>query len=369
MRSPVLLLSLLILPPSASALDHEPTVASGYVTALDSTSSFSVEGASIRLEPNATYATDRAGTVTEDSVPQPIYLGEFLRISGRVDNKAQVVNQATIRKNLVRHAEDKLREKGEFDPAAVTPDQQQGRVSRSLIGLDPKRLPAADNPELAARIERIGQSLVPAYQRSLDPADPTRIHFRFQVVDLPKHPQVVTLPSGIVLVPVQLLDRLTNDSQIAALLSQGIADAIEKDDLRLRPTKYKARAASLTALAAAPFVPGVLIATELGSGRVEAHVLKLQREQRDRVSLCLLNDAGYDLSQAPMTFWLLAPEKPTSIDNIPLPAQAAHLYQLLGTSFRGHTAPIPSKPSAGPQSQAPAQDGSQLAAPAQTAQP
>ena len=428
MLSRALLAAALALPLPALAQHADPEVASGYVTALSSPISFSLEGTPVHLAPAVTYARQTGAAIITTEAP-PLYLGEFLRISGHWDKPSRfllasrilvvaptlspvsgtaiidlippstnpsaadrtiradgfllhltpgtiltiappllagaalatnlwidyhgtrqidgsvLVDRANLRKNLVNHTEGQLRQNSEFDPAAVTPEDRQGAFSKHFRGLDPKRIPAVANPQLQARIDRIGTSLIPAYQRSLDPADPTRIHFRFQLVDLPREPRTITLPSGIILVPTQFLDRLANDSQIAALLAQSIADALEKDDLRLQPTKNARSAASLAAVGAEFFVPGTSLATSLTGAGVQARVQTLQREQRNRVSLCLLDDAGYDLREAPLALWILASEKSSHPGLAPLPSEAAYLYQVLGTNFRHPTAAIqPAQP-------------------------
>ena len=245
-----------------------------------------------------------------------------------------LVDRAAVHANLVRTSEEKLRDKNEFSPSVVTSDDEQGFWSKGFRGLDPKRVPALKDPILQARIDRIGQSLIPAYQRGLQVNDPTRIDFRFQLVDLPKVRSPLTLPSGIVLVPAEVVDRLGDDSQLAAILANNIAEAIEKDTLRAQPVKNAAGVAAIAGYGAGLFVPGVSIATDIAGGSAVAHVLKLQRQQRARVSLCLLQDAGYDLRQAPVAWWLLASKEPRPIEKISMPEKAAYLYQVLGTTFR-----------------------------------
>jgi hypothetical protein len=56
-------------------------------------------------------------------------------------------------------------------------------------------------------------------------------------------------------------------------------------------------------------------------------------QQSGRVGLCFLHDAGYDIAQAPLAWWLLAPRKPASIDRIMMPPRAATLYIALGTTW------------------------------------
>lgn len=187
---------------------------------------------------------------------------------------------------------------------------------------------------MQSRIERIGNALVPAFQRNLSDSDPTKIHFRFQLVDQARWRDAYALPSGIILVPYQIVNRLANDSQIATILSDSIAIALEKQTLRAIPANHKMLAAQIAGTAGSIFVPGLGVATDLATSSADAHLLTQEQQQSGRVSLCLLHDAGYDLTQAPLAWWLLASTKPTGIAPVSLPARTANLYLVLGTTWR-----------------------------------
>jgi hypothetical protein len=118
-----------------------------------------------------------------------------------------VATQAVFGRNAVGIGEEKLRSKNEYDPSKVDP---QGKVSKLLIGTKAKRIPAYDDPAGQARIDRIGASLVPDYQRALPSNDPTRINFRFRLIDVAWN-FAFAMPSGIVLVPIHVVDRMQND--------------------------------------------------------------------------------------------------------------------------------------------------------------
>jgi hypothetical protein len=58
-----------------------------------------------------------------------------------------------------------------------------------------------------------------------------------------------------------------------------------------------------------------------------------------RVSLDFLHDAGYDLAQAPMAWWLLGPKSPKPIEEVTMPPRATALYFALGTTWHPATEP------------------------------
>ena len=237
--------------------------------------------------------------------------------------------------NEIKPAENKLRNVSEYDPAAVDPDAKQNFLSKSLFGDDPQLIPPyGKDAAMQTRIERIGKALVPAFQRNLPDSDPTKIHFRFQLIDKANWRDAFALSSGIILVPYQMIERVANDSEVAAILADSIAVALEKQTLRATPADHKMTAARIAGAAGGIFVPGLGLATDLAAGSAGAHLLAQEQQQSGRVSLCLLHDAGYDLREAPLAWWLLAPTKPTDIAHVPLPARAANLYVVLGTTWR-----------------------------------
>jgi hypothetical protein len=109
----------------------------------------------------------------------------WVEFRGQQQRKGLIVAaEATFTKNEIGSREGKLREKTDYDPSKVDPNEKQGGLSKAVIGVKAKRIPPANDPPSQARVERIGASLVPASQRALPDSDPTKIHFRFQVVDV-----------------------------------------------------------------------------------------------------------------------------------------------------------------------------------------
>jgi hypothetical protein len=240
-----------------------------------------------------------------------------------------VADRALFSKNIVTAGEDKLRGKKEYDPRAVAPDAKQNALSKTFRGLNVKMLPPYRDSAMQARVDSIGAALVPRYQRDLPDNDETKIAFRFQVVDLKvadlrKVSDAIALPSGIILVPHQVVERLQNDSQLATVLADNIATVLEKQDIRSQPTTHKIAAESWGGLV----VPGLSFASYGTLRDLQRHL----EEESGRVSLFLLHDAGYDIYQAPLTWWLLTGSK--DISRTPLPGRAKYIYKILGEVWR-----------------------------------
>lgn len=259
----------------------------------------------------------------------------WIKYTGKLRPDGTVVaDTATFTANAIPEGEDKLRTKNEYDPKAVDPKNKQSGISKYFLGTNIKKIPPYSDPAMQSRIDRIGASLIPEYQRNLPASDPTKIDFRFQLIDQPKWHDAMTLPNGIILVPRQVVERLQNDSQLATVLADNIACAIEKQTFRVLPKYQTMGAAQLASDAGGIFVPGLGVATGIANYRIAAAILRHTEEQSGRISLFYLHDAGYDIQQAPLAWWLLAPKKPKDIHGIDMPERAAYLYSVIGQTWR-----------------------------------
>ncbi len=250
-----------------------------------------------------------------------------------------VVDAAEIRENVVVATEDHLREKSEYDPAAIDPDSHQNATSKYFTGLNTKKLPPWPDAAMQERVSRLGQMLIPAYQRALPDSDPTRINFRFGVIDETHLKDALTLPNGIILIPHQVVERLENDSQLATVLADNIACAIQKQTLRVIPARHKMTAAGLAADAGGIFVPGLGVAAGVANYSVAKHLQTLQEQQSGRTSLDYLHDAGFDLTEAPIAWWRLGTKPDQPMSRQLLPPRAAYLFATLGTAWRSTVSP------------------------------
>jgi predicted Zn-dependent protease len=220
-----------------------------------------------------------------------------------------VADDARFTKNTISRGEDHLRKKSEFDPAAVDPNAKQGGVSKAFRGIDPKQIPPYKDEAMQVRVESIGKKLVPAYQRDMPYTEEPRIDFRFQVIDNAKWRDAVTLENGIILVPRQVVERMQNDSQLAAILADNIACALEKQPLNLKNEGNRMDAAEVIGTGVGLIIPGAGVASEIVLGSAASRLQRQRQEQSGRVGLALMKDAGYDISQAPLAWWLAAPKE------------------------------------------------------------
>jgi hypothetical protein len=241
-----------------------------------------------------------------------------------------VASSATLTPNDRAVREEKARNKADYDPAAVSPDASQSGASKVLVGIDPRKLPPYSDDAMQARVARIGESLVPKFQKDLPDTDPTKLHFRFQVVEESKLRDAEIWPSGVIVISKQVVSRMENDSQLAAVLAESVAGLLEDQYYRLKSTLHKAGAAYI-ASAAIPIAG--FVGMEAAS-KVYAEAVRNAEDQTARVSLFLLNDAGYTLAEAPKAWWILSTKEPKPLADVKLPERAQALYHALGTTWR-----------------------------------
>jgi Zn-dependent protease with chaperone function len=165
------------------------------------------------------------------------------------------------------------------------------------------------NQEVQDYVNRIGQSLIPAYQRNLPDGDPNKIPFRFTVI-MQKGFNAAAYPNGVVIIHDDVFKILENEAQLAAVIGHEIAHATQEHTYRrLQHNKKRRRAIAIASIFAAGLgyyaISNVLdlvnVAMVNGYGRT-------MENQADRVGLQYMADAGYDLREAPRV-WKLVSKK------------------------------------------------------------
>lgn len=288
------------------------------------------DGYRIHIDPKTSVAFAAPLAALADTKP-----GDWIKYKGKRNPDGSIsAISVEISMDTPNSEEEHLRKKTDFDPATASKGHEQSEASMRIFGVRSKRMPPHDDPAMQARVTKIGQSLIPAYQRNLPDSDPAKIHFRFEVVDSHIWWDALTMPSGLILVPAQVVERMQNDSQLAAVLADNIAAALESQDYRARGTVYAVSSASDAAIIAGIFVPGLTLAGLTASQGGFVSIVTKAQEQSGRVALGLMHDAGYDIRQAPLAWWLLGKKKAEPITSISLPPRAAYLYRIIGENWR-----------------------------------
>jgi peptidase M48-like protein len=165
-------------------------------------------------------------------------------------------------------------------------------------------------------VARVGQSLIPAYQRDLAPNDPRKIPFQFHVVQTDEINAFAT-PNGIVVVYSGLLEMLENEAQLAAILGHEIAHATHEHTWRGEQYHKKTRIGiALAGVVASAYGMRSLadLATMVNGAIVNGHQRTLEN-QSDRIGLEYMYAAGYDVRQAPDVWKLMVKKNGVSSTN------------------------------------------------------
>jgi hypothetical protein len=183
-------------------------------------------------------------------------------------------------------------------------------------------------------------SLVPDYQKQLPEDDPSKIQFEFVVIINAGHVED-TPREGLIIVPAQLAARFRNDDQLAAVLADGIADSLQgraPDVVHLDRTMM----AETAGLAAASLIPYAGLVT---GGVYQYEQGKVLKEQRWRVALELMAEAGYDPWQAPEAWRLAEPGKlPADTSKLKYPDRSGYQFAILNQVYKK---PAPANASSG----------------------
>lgn len=262
--------------------------------------------------------------------------GAWIAYHGTLDGSGRLhAEQVAFQQNTISDSEIKLSELTNYDPSAVPDDAKQSIYAKFLVGVDPKNIPPHRDAAMQARINRIGDRLIPEFQRTLADTDPRKIHFKFQLIDKPKMKDAWVLPSGIILVPYQIVERLQDDSQLATVLADNISASLEKQAYRLKPSSTSLAILSTASAVGGFFVPGlglVGVAGGIASHNIQTNLLN----QSGRVSLGLLYDAGYDIHQAPVAWWLLSSKPSKTLSDTNLPPRTINLLRTIGIVWHNY---------------------------------
>ena len=190
---------------------------------------------------------------------------------------------------------------------------------------------------LQERVLRVGQRLIPAYQKQLAEDDPATIWFRFYVVEEDKIREDMECNGGLILMPAKGMERLQTDDQIAALLANGIAYSMQIQSAQLIKEWRELLGAQLAA-----DVAGVGLVALVPDAVVE-HALEVKlQEQRGRIALALMADAGFDPWQAPEAWRRVAPkELPKDWEAVKFPNRGGYQLGILNLQYsRGKAAAV-----------------------------
>lgn len=162
------------------------------------------------------------------------------------------------------------------------------------------------NKEVQDYVQRLGQSLIPAYQKALPDDDPLKINFRFYVIN-DKEPNAFALANGVVVMHSGMIMMLENEAQLASILAHEISHATQEHTWRqLNKDKGKRTALMVGIVAASIFAPGAGTLLNMTLAAMVNGYSRRLEDQADRIGLEYMTAAGYDPREAPRVWKIMS---------------------------------------------------------------
>lgn len=193
--------------------------------------------------------------------------------------------------------------------------------------------PLSRDAAVQERVRRVGAKVIPQYQRELLGNDTSKVPFRFYVVEEKNiHSDLGCGNDGLVLIAADAVARMQNDDQLAALLADQVAARLLARRPRSLQTSEWIEAGALSAAAAA--AGGEVTGTIAGT-IVNHEMQRKLVEERGRMALGYLADAGYDPWQAPEAWRLLAPSRfPKDPSKLKYPSRSKNELTILNFEYK-----------------------------------
>jgi hypothetical protein len=306
------------------------------VSSHDGQMTFQADGYSVRVPRGATLNFEGLAKSVDEVTPKT-----WARFSGELNSSGDLV--ASEVKFLQPKSWDSqgLSAKSNTTAGAKSEIEYDDRKAKQNIVNDDGALgfmpgkfsPSADWRPLAReesvqeRVQRIGSRVVPEYQRVMGNEDPSKIHFRFFVIEEKWPHSAVPGNLGVIFIPKTVVERLSSDDQLAAILADGVAYQLQQQRAALFPDRKLGVTARAGVVAATAFGTGPLLAAGLVNGIINHEEEVHLAYDRSRLALHFMADAGYDPYQAPEAWRMLdSNKKPDSIRFAKYPGIS--LYQI-----------------------------------------
>lgn len=188
---------------------------------------------------------------------------------------------------------------------------------------------------LQDRVHRVGMNVIPSYQKQMAADEAAKVHFRFYAVDESQIRSELVCRSGLILVPKQVVDRIQSDDQLAAVLSDGVAFSLQLEGAKVAANKSVAiggEVADFVLLGVDPL--SFIIVNGVVAPIAMRPIVVRMEQQRGRMALTMLADAGYDPRQAPEAWRLPAPGKlPANPGSLKYPDRSKYQLEILRLQY------------------------------------
>jgi hypothetical protein len=287
----------------------------GYFEKLDGDVA-GIDGQAVVLESGATIKGDGQWKKQEFNSLADLMLGSLVKVKGvRKEDGRVYATELKTEPNTFSKGEREMRLK--LSQNLTSPDlvqDERGAVkslSGGVVKMGGRQFKLVESLELQTYINKIGNKLVPRYIKDQSREDPSKLLFRFYVIE-DDTVNAFAFADGSVFINTGLLKILKNEAQLAAVLGHEIAHATNEH------TRRTTESAFAKVLGVGNAV-GVFKGDDLITFGLGVFSNKFDRDlenQADRVGLMYIYDAGYDPREAPKVWRELSSRsKENSIEN------------------------------------------------------
>lgn len=264
-----------------------------------------IDGQRVRLERDAKIKGGDDWKSREFKSLNDLMLGSETKVEGvRKSDGIVYATKITTKPNNYTKSENELRVRLSQNLKLTGMEVDAGSVknlSNGNVEIGGKRFKLVESLEVQTYVNRVGFKLVPRYIKDLDRNDPSKLLFRFYVVE-DDTPNAFAFADGSVFVHTGLLKILKNEAQLAGVIGHEMAHA----------THEHTRRSNESLVSKIPSVGqrlGVLSKDDLITFGLGLFANKFSRDmenQADRVGLRYMYDAGYDPREVPKVWRELA---------------------------------------------------------------
>ena len=251
-----------------------------------------IDGKSVRLKSGATIEGDKGFNGQNFTSFEQMMIGSIVKVSGqRQEDGTLMADQGKAWENAETKDDSKLK----------LTLQKTKKLTSVEVNFGDTKFNLLKNASLNDYVNRIGRSVVPAYQRELPKGHPVKIDFNFYIVEDSTF-NACSYPDGSIFIHTALLTQMENEAQLATILSHEIAHVTYKH-ARLQMQKERV-ISSLTSFSQFTTKAEMsnsdlgLLVSAFGGPALSSKYSRDFEEQADRVGLTYMSQAGYDPREA-----------------------------------------------------------------------
>jgi hypothetical protein len=287
----------------------------GYFEKLEGDTAL-IDGRKIKLEKGAKIKGEGEWSKHSFSSFEDMQLGAVAKVEGiRKADGFIYANVVKTKKNDFSKNEKELRLKLSQNLASPFFEQENIASAKNLSGgvvkIGGKDFKLVESLEIQTYVNKVGFKLVPRYIKDLERNDPSKLLFRFYVVE-DATPNAFAFADGSVFIHTGLLKMLKNEAQLASVLGHEIAHATHEHTRR----SFDSLSSKIPDWADKSGVFSDTSLIKFGSGLFKNHFDREMENQADRVGLLYMYEAGYDPRESPKVWRELSKvSKENSVEN------------------------------------------------------